>query len=390
LCLCVFALVLPLILAVDPKDPKTCLPSLPQVSCLSVSDAASFVSCNTTTTKCYCLPTFEGNASPRNPCTCPSPKTVWFPTNNLGGGFFSDSNWVPTNWGFGDPECINLAELQARQVALEENLTSCRAIVAVVQTEALKQAKHKASVIQFFNNTIYPTPFTILESNGTTLTTLLAPNVKARISPAGSFDGFAGVMEYFYGFVATPGTQVLSVDYISLATTGNTAAAKANVFIRNDNYVNTNGHPPQFFNLSIFAFFTFNSQDLIQSIDVSVPNLGVLLTPTDQPTQNAIKIVTCQVLTQPHFLNNFKAGGACAGLNTFGTNVTGQYDSCIDVMQSKPFGTHDRINGDNFVCRQLHMLLARYDPVLHCPHCAADGGGACINYSYESFFQQTY
>jgi len=222
--------------------------------------------------------------------------------------------------------------------------------------------------------------------------TILSPTVKARISPAGAFNGFEGVIEYFYGFVANPGLAVLSVDIISLSATGNTAAAKANLLLRNDNFAFSNGHPPQFFNLSIFAFFTFDSADLITSIDVSVPNLGILLDAPEAAIQNNIIIFTCLVLTQPTPLTNNSPSGSCGHLNTFtgGSNYTAQYENCIDVMRSKPYGSHNRMNADNFLCRNLHMFLTPYGPDLHCPHCSASGGDSCVDFSYQSYFQVTY
>jgi hypothetical protein len=339
-----------------------------------VTEAASFVDCNKTTNKCFCLPTFDGNASPASRCRCTAPKQVYFPSTPLGGGILSDSSWVPANWGFGDPICIDLSALQG------------------LQQDALKQAKHRASVFTFFNNTIYPTPFLILQTRGSTLGDILASNVRARISPAGSFNGLQAVVEYFYGFVANPGLRVQSVTFLSLASTGNTVAAKANIFIQNDNFANTGSHPPQFFNLSIFAFFTFNGQDLIETIDVSVPNLGQLLDVTDPAIQNNLIIFTCMVLTQPTLLTNNRVGGACGSLGTFGvgSNFTAHFENCINVMKSKPYGSRNRMNADNFVCRNLHMLLTPYGPEIHCPHTSASGGDSCIEFSYESYFQTNF
>jgi len=371
-----FALIVSTVLAgtttTAPTSPAQCGTILTIGRCLTVTEAASFVDCNSTINRCYCLPTFDGNASPANKCRCNAPKQVIFPSTPLGGGILSDSNWVPANWGFEDPVCVDLVGLV---------------------TEAAKQAKHKASVITFFNNTIFPTPFLILQSGGLSLkNTLVASNVRARLSPAGAFDEFEGVIEYFYGFVANPGFSVRSVDYVSIAATGNTVAAKVNLFIQNDNWERTASHPPLFFNISLFSFFTFNNQDLIQSIDISCPNLGKLLDIEDPALRNQIIIFTCTVLTQPTPLTNNRVGGSCGFKNVFlgGTNYTAQYENCIAVMQSKPYGSRDRMNADNFVCRQVHSLLTPYGPDIHCPHTSQSGGGACIEFSYDSFFQKNY
>jgi len=220
---------------------------------------------------------------------------------------------------------------------------------------------------------------------------ILAPNVKSRISPAGSFDGFEGVVEYFYGFVATPGNIVLKVDIRTLAASGNTVAAKANIFLNNQNYQQSGGFPPQYFNLSIFAFFTFDSNDKISSIDVSVPNLGKLLdAPIPQLLQGKI-VFACQVLTRPSAFST-NTSGTCGWLNPFANySPTGnQTEGCIAFMNSIPYGSYNRMNGNNFVCRFLHTLLTPYGPAAHCPHVSPSGGGACIDFTYESYFQVEY
>jgi len=243
------------------------------------------------------------------------------------------------------------------------------------------------------------------------LSAILNPNVKSRISPAGAFNGFEGVVEYFYGFVANPGTFVVNITINSISSTGNKVGAKATLFLRNDAYTQTNGHPPQFWNLSLFTFFTFDQNDKISSIDVSVPNLGVLLDipdipgdPTNTFIRQGIIQYTCQVLTLPNELNGNATQGTCGAKNLYpqprnivisATNppqvaIPNQFLNCVDFMNSIPYGSRNRMNDNNFVCRNLHMLLTPYGPDLHCPHCSPSGGDSCIPFTYESFFQVEY
>jgi len=357
-------------------------------SCQDVTNCASFVDCNQTSKKCYCLPTFDGNASPANHCDCLPPKKVYFPSFNLGGGAFNllTGDWIPGNWGLGNPICIDLDNLLAGQAA------------------QVKQQKHIQSVLTFLGYTIYPAPQEILMTKGIPkLSAILNPNVKSRISPAGAFDGFEGVVEYFYGFVATPGTFVVNITVVSIAATNNTVGCKATLFLRNDAFQQTGGHPPQWWNLSLFTFFTFDNNDLISSIDVSVPNLGILLDIPDVATQQSVIIGTCAVLTLPTPLSNNASQGTCGNkgiypsplpINTANAtaNVLNQFQNCVIFMNSIPYGSRNRMNMNNFVCRNLHMLLTPYGPDLHCPHCSPAGGGdgGCIDHTYESFFQVNY
>jgi hypothetical protein len=360
-------------------QPQSCL--LLALECLGVTNALSYVTCNTTTHQCQCYPTFSGNASQASKCSCST--QVYFTGLAAGGAStLTDStsqnqaaldNFL-ANWIIGGPPiCLDVNYYQS--------------LVA----ETTREAKHTASVITFLNNTVYPNPVKILATLGAgTLNNLLNPAVASRISPAGTFTGFQGVVEYFYGFVANPLSSifVLSVDVREIAAQGNVVAAKANLFIENPFYANTAGYPPQFFNLSLFCFFTFDQNDLIQSVDVSVPNLGILLdmpstTPGYAQIHAGIIQETCAIMT----LDLVKPNGTCGGLDTWsGATNTSRYQDCINFQSSIVWGTHDRINANNFVCRNLHTQLTPYSPTVHCPHAGKTGGDACIDFTYASFF----
>jgi hypothetical protein len=357
---------------------------VPTLPCLAVSDAPSFVFCNQTTNKCQCKPDFSGNASVAGPCRCAAPKQVYFqlgtssPLNSVSiTDSLSASSLVPAEWGVTAVRCTDLIGLEAAEA---------------------KNAKHKASVLKFFNNTIFPAPQAIL-ANPNMLLDILSPTVKSRISPAGAFDGFQGVVEYFYGFVAQPGLISQRVDVRSIAATGNTVGIKANIFIVNGQSATSGGFPPATFNLSIFGFFTFDDNDKIQSIDISVPNLGKLLDAVGpaalvtQLQQGRIQF-TCQLLTLPSALSTNQTG-TCGWYDPFnaGPNPLNQFNACVAFMNSIPFGSFNRMNANNVVCRFLHSLLTISSPAAaaqHCPHTSIGGGGACIEFTYESFFQVEY
>jgi hypothetical protein len=354
------------------------------VGCLGVSKAPSFVTCNTTTNKCQCKPEFDGNATIVSQCRCDDPKQVYFQlgtSSPLNSASITDASLsaslIPAEWGVTTVRCVDFLGLEAAEA---------------------KNQQHIASVIKFFNNTIYPKPQTILQ-NQNLLLDILSPTVKSRISPAGSFDGFEGVVEYFYGFVAQPGLISQKVDIRSIAATGNTVAVKANILIVNGNYAQSGGFPPQFFNLSIFGFFTFDNNDKISSIDVSVPNLGKLLDVVgpaqlvQQLQQGRIQFI-CQLLTLPSALST-NTSGTCGWYDPYnaGPNPGVQFQACVTFMNSIAYGSFNRMNANNFACRYIHALLTVSGPAAaaaHCPHVSIGGGGACIEFSYESFFQVEY
>jgi len=263
----------------------------------------------------------------------------------------------------------------------------------------IKEQARMAKVKTFLQNTVGAMPTQILATQGIPqLQSILDPNVRSRISPAGTFDGFPGVVEYFYGFVANPALTVLSVDLISISCTDYVVGAKANIYIRNSFFARSGGHPPEFWNLTVFGFWTFNpANDLILSIDISVPNLGAVLDiPDSQPGAALIRDglinATCAVMT----IGNGQPGsvGTCMSATDPNINVFGPpgddpftaFGICRAAMLSKPFGTKDRLNSDTFTCRALHAQLTPFRPNPHCMHASLSGGGVCRTYDYSEYY----
>jgi len=360
---------------------KSCNPNAVLFDCSDCTLAPSYAFCNATTKRCQCQTGFTGYANQQSQCTCASPSQVYFPATLLSGVI---STLIPVSFGFGAPVCINYNNYVA------------------LQADQQLQAQHTQQALTFLSNTIYPAPVAILATLGNpALNTLLTPDVTSRISPVGEFDGFQGVVEYFYGFVGTPGFKCQSVNVLQIAAQGNTVGAKVNLFLNNSNSAFEGGYPPQLFNLSLFAFFTFADSGLISSIDVSVPNLGdVLDIPSTNPGFNTVHVVninaTCAILTLSPVnavgYPGIKANGTCGGITYAGSwagaTEVDRYNSCVHFYNFNiPYGTHDRINSNTFVCRQVHAQLTYFSPDVHCVHCGMTGGDSCIDFSYASFFQ---
>jgi len=57
----------------------------------------------------------------------------------------------------------------------------------------------------------------------------------------------------------------------------------------------------------------------------------------------------------------------CGEIQAECTGSNSQYTSpqnCVDVLSAKPFGDWDEVWMDSVVCRELHILLARIDPLV--------------------------
>ncbi|KAI9822576.1 MAG: hypothetical protein M1827_000295 [Pycnora praestabilis] len=55
----------------------------------------------------------------------------------------------------------------------------------------------------------------------------------------------------------------------------------------------------------------------------------------------------------------------------------------VTTLKQKPFGDWDELWGDDIVCREVHIELARIRPAVHCPHVGPTGGGKCVNEPYN-------
>jgi hypothetical protein len=62
------------------------------------------------------------------------------------------------------------------------------------------------------------------------------------------------------------------------------------------------------------------------------------------------------------------------------------YLNCMTFMHSIPFGSYTRANSNTFTCRSLHALLTPLRPDVHCAHVGFTGGGKCVDFPYESYY----
>jgi hypothetical protein len=200
---------------------------------------------------------------------------------------------------------------------------------------------------------------------------IFTPDVRGRVTPAGHFHDAQAVNEYFFGLAATPASKVTSVVFQSLAASNNKVAVEVDI-----HFQRTVGKP---FTLRQTGFFTFDRHDRVSSFDLTILNLGAATNPTSDAERDANIAASCAVLT--------------TGVGGLPPTCPGEYTSladCIQFMHSIPYGTWDRANSNTAVCRQFHTLLTPFRPEIHCPHAGKTGGGACIDFTYESFFDEEF
>ena len=98
------------------------------------------------------------------------------------------------------------------------------------------------------------------------------------------------------------------------------------------------------------AFWEFDDTGAVIKYDAWIPNLELYypLTNVHRTHQETIKVVCSTVQAE------------CTGKNAQYSSV----QNCVNVLSAKPFGSWDEVWMDSVVCRELHLLLARVDPVV--------------------------
>jgi hypothetical protein len=220
---------------------------------------------------------------------------------------------------------------------------------------------------RLYADLIFPIP-TLILAGKVSVASIFDPTVRGRVTPVGQFEEAEAVNEYFFALASTPMSRVTKTTFQSLVASGDKVAVEVDIHFRQ-----TGGGE---FTLRQTGFYTFNAEDRVVSFDLAILNLGAAVNPRSDAEKDANIQSVCQVLT--------------VGMGQLPATCPGEYTSladCVAFMHSIPYGSWDRANSHTAVCRQLHTLLTPYRPDVHCPHAGKTGGGMCVDFPYESFFE---
>jgi hypothetical protein len=277
----------------------------------------------------------------------------------------------------------------------------------------IKQSIRMDKVRELYNGLIFPANVGVLADPTSVEHIFQQGVVKGRISPAGTFGDFEGVLEYFYGLVSSPLSRSDGIKIRSIVASGDKVAIEVDIHFCNapldnpalvamcDPDVPTNDGLGVNSTFRETGFFTFNADDRIISFDLALLNLGLVadsLTP-EQRTQRIIN--ACTALTTAHYdlINQQPVfQGTCTSnfdeVSDFpvGLPVTdGQaMTNCITYMSSLPFGSYNHAETNSFTCRELHTLITGLRPDVHCPHTSVSGGGVCVDTPLSSYFAEEF
>lgn len=270
--------------------------------------------------------------------------------------------------------------------------------------DARALARREQRVREIYENLVYPTPVAIL-TDAVSVDHIFEPaGVKGRVTPVGQFPDFSAVVEYFYALAVTPGSFVDRVTFRSVIAGDDKVAVGVDIhFCRAPDRVCDPNVPNSATSqtLTQVGFFTFNRYDRVISMDLNILNLGAASDPPNDPAvHDAVISQLCTALTVAHVEPTTGAvvnEGTCTSYfdsaDDFAAGfavTTSAFQNCVAFMHSIPFGSWNRANSNSVTCRQLHTLLTAVDPDMHCPHASPDGGGACIDFSYGSYYEESF
>jgi len=270
--------------------------------------------------------------------------------------------------------------------------------------DARALALREKRVREIYENLIFPTSVEILTGAESVSHIFQEGSVKGRVTPVGQFPDFSAVVEYFYALAVTPGSIVDAVEFRSVIAGDDKVAVAVDIhFCRSPDQICdpdvANGPTSQ--TLTQVGFFTFNRYNRVISMDLNILNLGAASDPPNDPAVHAAAInQLCTALTIAHVdptTGGVVAEGTCtASFDSADDFAPGfafagvPFQDCVGFMQSIPYGSWNRANSNTVTCRQLHTLLTAIDPDKHCPHASPDGGGACIDFSYASYYDEAF
>ncbi|KAF2800302.1 hypothetical protein K505DRAFT_264204 [Melanomma pulvis-pyrius CBS 109.77] len=238
---------------------------------------------------------------------------------------------------------------------------------------------------QFWNKFKYPNNIKEAESINSTV---FSEDVQGRVSDTRNFVGRELNTEYIFGlFTPSDSASIIGrpgdYEIVQFVANKNIAVASTTVqFIF-----------PSFNNISlpvrIDTWLTWNAAREISQYDVTFRWFGYLLKTLilglnpDDPVKSQTAAV------------NSMAASICATHTTYCNGTNTQYESqdeCYNFLtQDIRVGQSFELGMNTLLCRNVHEIMIKYRPDVHCSHIGKTGGGMCDDsISYETKVQEQY
>ncbi|KXS10925.1 hypothetical protein M427DRAFT_36399 [Gonapodya prolifera JEL478] len=217
------------------------------------------------------------------------------------------------------------------------------------------------------------------------ISNLFHPEVRARVTPLGEFEGRDGVEEYFYGL----GAGIVQNVFKKFLCDPTTGIISAHVVLVSD-------FPPLNLNYTHVGYWSFNdTTGTVNSIDLNIINFGITANPSslsESPRSfHTTYVLYCNVGVGEQFLRSV---GTCLKYqnetNFVGSTPEQMYADCSSFLHSIDFGTWDAVNQNTTICRYLHSTLTQYRPAVHCAHMGKTGGEKCVPHTWQDYYKNDY
>lgn len=198
----------------------------------------------------------------------------------------------------------------------------------------------------------------------------ISQSLTGRVSPIGTFTKTESALEYVYGLLCSIPNLPAQTDLIKKVTVLRVdySKDKYKVSVKVKFELTT---PKTFI---VFGALAFDRQMKLCGYEGVIQNPGLTVDIPD--------------FQQPLFIENL-----CQGIqqicrpNTPDEQYTNITD-CINFLSTNvPFGTPDRADQGNVICRAIHLRLTPLLPNIHCPNLGKTGGEFCIDKSAQSYFE---
>lgn len=233
---------------------------------------------------------------------------------------------------------------------------------------AQRRLNHAAKA---FLKSFYPGICAQVILNETVRRQYLSPQLTGRVQPVGTFPTTELALEYLYGLLCSIPNLPARRETVEKAHLLQAAYGSRRLTVGFKIRLDLVSKKQ----LVFVGSFAFDKKFKICGYEAVIQNLGLTL---DFPMN-----------TRPAYIN-----GLCQGTQNIcpaGTPLEqyASFNECVAFLSppNKEFGSYDRGDQDNVVCRLIHLQLAQIAPELHCPHLGKTGGGACTNKPASWYFE---
>ncbi|KAJ4299836.1 hypothetical protein N0V90_005082 [Kalmusia sp. IMI 367209] len=238
---------------------------------------------------------------------------------------------------------------------------------------------------QFYNRFLYPNNLKEAESINSTV---FSEDVQGRVSDTRNFVGRELNTEYIFGLF-TPsdalsiiGRPVGPFEIIQFAANQNIASATTRI----------NFTFPSFGNISlpvtIDTWFTYNAAKEISQYDATFRWFSNLV-------QELLHSVNPDLVKAQATAKDLLATSVCKTHSQYCTGANAHYDSSDDcykfLTEEIRFGQTFELGMNTLLCRNVHEIMVKFRPDVHCPHIGKSGGGQCTDdYTYVQKVNEEY